>query len=101
MNNINKPFDLASFLHLFNNIILGIIMKNNYVIAFLLGILWEIFEKFFVKKNMNKLNKHKFTKKYEYLWNETLLNQFVDIIINMIGYYIGNKIFIKNLIILS
>ena len=91
---MNKPFDFASLLHLFNNIILGIIMKNNYIIAFILGILWEIFEKLFVKNYMTKLNKHKFIKKYEYLWNETLLNQFVDIIINMIGYYIGNKIYL-------
>lgn len=37
-------FDVASFLHLFNFMILGKIMKDNYIIAFLLGLLWEVLE---------------------------------------------------------
>ena len=75
-------FDVASFLHLFNFMILGKIMKDNYIIAFLLGILWEVFE--YIVINQKKLLQ------YDKIWNETLENKKMDIVLNIIGYHIGN-----------
>ena len=75
-------FDVSSFLHLFNFMILGKIMKDNYIIAFLLGILWEVFE--YIVINQKKLIQ------YDKIWNETLDNKKMDIVLNMIGYHIGN-----------
>ena len=91
---MNKLFDIASFLHFINFVIIGILFKDHYIYAFILGVLWEIFEKYFVNIGYvkNKLLNNIFTKKYQYLWDENINNQIIDLIINMIGYYIGNKI---------
>jgi hypothetical protein len=91
---MNKLFDIASFLHFINFVIIGILFKNHYIYAFILGVLWELFEKYFVNIGYvkNKLLNNIFTKKYQYLWDENINNQIIDLIINMIGYYIGNKI---------
>ena len=72
-------FDVSSFLHLFNFMILGKIMKDNYIIAFLLGILWEVFE--YIVINQKKLIQ------YDKIWNETLDNKKMDIVLNMIKIY--------------
>ena len=84
--------DIASFLHFFNFMILGILIKNQYLMAFLIGILWEIFEYLSIRNKTinNILNQHFY--KYKPLWNEINTNKITDLIINMIGYYIGNKI---------
>ena len=88
MNNI---IDIASFLHFFNFMILGIFFKNNYTIAFILGLVWEIIEIDIVKsKPFNYLTIN--YKRYNYLWNEKIENKMMDLIINMIGYYVGNQI---------
>lgn len=75
-------FDVASFLHLFNFMILGKIMKDNYIIAFLLGLLWEVLE--YIVINQKKILQ------YDKIWNETLENKKMDIVLNVIGYHIGN-----------
>ena len=39
-----KPIDILSIIHFVNFLILGIFVKNNYKLAFIIGIIWEIFE---------------------------------------------------------
>jgi len=91
---MNKLLDIASFLHFINFVIIGILFKDHYIYAFILGVLWELFEKYLVNIGYvkNKLLNNMFTQKYQYLWDENINNQIMDLIINMIGYYIGNKI---------
>ena len=43
---MNKKIDEFSLLHFIQFFILGLIIKNNYKLAFILSILWEIFEYF-------------------------------------------------------
>jgi len=62
--------------------ILGKIMKDNYIIAFLLGLLWEVLE--YIVINQKKILQ------YDKIWNETLENKKMDIVLNVIGYHIGN-----------
>ena len=84
----------ASLLHFFNFMILGIFFKDKYFIAFILGILWEIFEYIIVTASFtrNILLKYFHESKYRKLWDENLDNKITDLIINMIGYYVGNNI---------
>ncbi len=71
---------------------LGIIIKNNYKLAFLIGICWEVFEYIITTNNYTR----KLLIKYWYIkqefWDETnILNRVFDIVFNMVGYYVGNK----------
>jgi hypothetical protein len=73
-------------------LVIGYIYPNKYYLALFLSILWEVFERFIVynKKLYN------FVKTYwpvpERYWNEINNNSYIDIVVNMIGYYIGSKI---------
>ena len=94
-NNTNKPIDILTLIHLLIWIIIGYFFPNYYLIALLLGILWELFEYMIVR--VNKL--YVLTKTYwfvpEKYWNERIYNKIIDIIINMIGYYIGSQLLHK------
>ena len=87
----STTFDLFTLNHLILWIIIGYLVPNKYYLALFLGILWELFERYivyhkslytFVKKNWPVPEKY---------WNEINTNSFVDICVNMIGYYIGSK----------
>ena len=89
---MNAPIDLLSLVHFINFFILGIFYKEKYKIAFLIGILWEIFEYIIVNNPTTRdyLKKCWFVpQKY---WDEThTLNPVLDIFFNMFGYHIGNN----------
>ena len=95
-NNTNKPIDILTIVHLLIWISIGYIFPNHYLNALLLGILWELFEYYIIVK-VNII--YVFTKKYwfvpEKYWNERIYNKIIDLIINMMGYYIGSKLFHK------
>ena len=88
----NKIFDILSIWHFILYYIVGLYIKNNYVLAFGSGMLWEIFE-YIVTKN-------KYTRKLliqywpisQRIWDEDLFNQnrISDLIFNMLGYHLGN-----------
>lgn len=71
------------------------VIKNNYTFAVTISILWEIIEYI--------LTNYKYTKDLillywpipQKLWDEQKYNRMYDVIFNMIGYHIGNKINIK------
>lgn len=78
----NGCLDIFHILHLILYIIIGIIYPNNYGLILLISILWELYEnfmfKYFVKKSKCK---------------NIICLRFEDIILNIIGYYIGTNIY--------
>lgn len=88
-NNIDK----SHIMHLLFWTIFGIIFPKKYIYAFILSILWEIFEVLLV----NIPFFYKLTKTYwtlpETYWNEKYTNKLLDIILNMTGYFIGSNIY--------
>ena len=85
--------DIMSIIHLFIYLFLGILIKNKYKLVLILSILWEVFEYIVANIEYTKnllINYWPINIKY---WNETnILNKLLDLIFNMIGYYIGNQI---------
>ena len=93
MSNENLPFDIMSLTHILLYIIIGIFIKNHYIFALILGILWEIFEYIIANIPYTRHLLELYWPIPSKYWNETnKLNPMVDIICNMIGYYIGNNI---------
>lgn len=88
----NKIFDFLSVCHFIIYYVIGRYIKNNYQLAFVLGILWEIFEYFITKNKFtrNLLIKYWFIPKS--IWDEDAfnINRVSDIIFNMLGYHYGN-----------
>ena len=83
--------DFLSGVHVINNIIIGLYLKNQYLLVFLVGLLWEILEYGIVNTPfLMKIILKYYPVKIEKL--EDCANKFFDLIFNMIGYYIGNKI---------
>ena len=93
--NQNKPIDILSLSHLITWVVIGYFLPNYYLYALLVGILWELFEYMIVKVDVL----YNLTKKYwfvpEKYWNEKIYNKILDLIINMIGYYIGSHLLLK------
>ena len=89
----NKKFDLLSVGHFIFFFIIGKICKNQYQFAFILGILWELFEYTITSNPCTR----KLLAKYHFvpqsIWDEDLFNQnrVYDMIFNMLGYYISSK----------
>jgi hypothetical protein len=84
--------DILSLGHFFTFFTLGIFVKDKYKGAFLLGILWEVFE---IIISQNQTIKNFIVDNWvipEYYWNDTLPHKITDIMFNMIGYHIGNLI---------
>ena len=84
--------DVLSLGHFLTFFTLGIFVKDKYKGAFLLGILWEVFE---IINSQNQTIKNFILENWvipEYYWNDTFSHKITDIIINMIGYHIGNLI---------
>lgn len=88
----SATFDIFIINHMIFWCIIGYFYPNKYFIVIVLGILWELFEKFIV---YNK-TLYYFVKKYwpvpEKYWNETNKNSIIDIFANLLGYYIGSKL---------
>ena len=75
-----------TFYHFVLYLIFGIIIKNKYKLFLIIGIIWEIFEYIF---SGNKFFFKLLGKEY---FNKSYINKIIDIIFNILGYYIGNKI---------
>lgn len=89
---INQLLDRTSFTHLFNFMILGILFPNNYIAAFILGLAWEFLEECITKKEFSRNLLVQHLNDYKNIWGESNKNKLMDIVLNMIGYYIGNRI---------
>ena len=87
---INNILDKINLKHIIFFIVLGALFPNNYIGAFIIGVSWIILEKFMNKRDITKDLLVNHLKSYKDLWNNE--NKLIDLIINMIGYYLGNKI---------
>tara|TARA_Y100001970_G_scaffold291220_1_gene427555 strand:- start:1215 stop:1487 length:273 start_codon:yes stop_codon:yes gene_type:complete len=89
---MNTKLDLLSMGHFLIYLCLGYFFKHKYMIALLLGILWELFEKILVSNLYTRyLLKEYWFIPIEYI-DDTFEHSVTDIIINMIGYTIGSSI---------
>ena len=84
--------DLMSISHFLLWFIIGLLFPNHYVLALILGIIWELLEVIFVEQK----HIYNFLKKYwllpERYWNEKKTNKGMDLILNMSGYFVGSSI---------
>ena len=86
------PIDILSVTHFMTFFLLGVYWKNKYKAALLIGILWEIIEYLMITNEPTRsfiLDNWFVPEKYIH---DTPENSTADIIINMIGYHIGNLI---------
>jgi len=89
---LNQLLDTASIAHVFKFMILGLFFPNNYVGAFILGIVWELFEECITRKEFTRDLLIQYFKDFQDLWSETKRNKLMDLALNMGGYYLGNRI---------
>lgn len=91
--NYNKFFDFLSIIHFFWFYLLGKIIKNNYLFAFILGIIWEILEYFITKYPFTRNLLIKYWLIPKKIWDEDAfnINRVSDILFNILGYHFGNK----------
>ena len=75
--------DVWHVYHLLFWMIIGMLVPRQYVLAFLIGVSWELLEHF--SNTSEKAKNNIFKARYE------------DVIVNMIGYTIGSIIVTKNL----
>jgi len=88
----STTLDLFTLTHLFLWIIIGNLFPNRYDLALFVGILWEFFEKYLVyNKSLYNHVKNNWPVPERY-WNEVGTNSFIDICVNMLGYYIGSNL---------
>lgn len=89
--NLLKQLDILSIFHFLIYFIIGLYFKGYYKLILFIGVLWELFEKCLASnKKIRKLMIQIWPIPIRY-WNDSLKHSVVDIIINMIGYYIGNQ----------
>ena len=88
---MKNNFDYLSVIHFIIYYIFGKLIPRQYFIIFLISILWEISEKWFASTYFGK---HIFARYWIIPyddWNENIINSISDIVINMMGYYIGSN----------
>ncbi len=78
--------------HFLIYILLGILIPNRYILIIIISLLWEVLETAIVH---NKIL-YEFTKTYwfveEKYWNEININKFIDLVVNLFGYFLGSRI---------
>jgi len=88
----NQPIDLASILHVVNFAIIGYVIPGQYLLAIILGLLWETLESYAVKHPTVRSYLRRYVPEYSYLWNETHKNQRWDSLFNLLGYTLGTYV---------
>jgi hypothetical protein len=91
---MNNPttFDVLSVNHFLIYFIAGLFFKNQYMLFFIISLVWEIFEYMISHTERARQFVIKYWFVPEKYWNEHYTNKVLDVIINMTGYYIGNAI---------
>jgi len=89
----SDDIDIFQLVHLIEWIFFGFLFPNKYPIAFIVMLMWELGE--LIISNNETL--YKFFKKHWTLtsskyYNETYTNKLLDMIMNIIGYYIGTNL---------
>ena len=92
---IQQLISTRSFSHLFNFMVLGLLFPSNYIGALFLGVAWELFEECISKKKVSGDLIIQHFKDYKNIWISDQSDKkikLMDIVLNMVGYYLGNKI---------
>jgi hypothetical protein len=91
---IQQLVSTRSFSHLFNFMILGLLFPSNYLGALCLGVAWELFEECISKKKISGDLVIQHFKDYQNVWvsDTDKKIKLMDVGLNMLGYYLGNKI---------
>ena len=97
----NKLIDYLSIINFFVYYLFGIIVKRKYLLALLLGIVWEILEYIITKNSITRHLLIKYWPVPKQIWDEDAfnINRVSDIIFNMLGYHFGNKRLFKYIFI--
>ncbi len=73
-------------------ILLGILIPNRYILIIIISLLWEVLEATIVHYKIL----YEFKKKYWFIeekyWNEININKFIDLVVNLFGYFLGSRI---------
>ena len=74
--------------------VLGLLFPSNYLGALFLGVAWELFEECISKKKISGDLVIQHFKDYQNVWvsDTDKKIKLMDIGLNMVGYYLGNKI---------
>ena len=88
----NHPLDVATGLHLFNFMVIGYLIPDQYLFAFCIGILWEVIESQAIQHPTIRHFLETYASSVSHLWKETLHNKYYDLLVNMIGYYLGSTL---------
>ena len=90
----NKIFDFLSIMHFLIYFAFGILVKGQYNLVLLLGLLWEIFEYTITKCQVTRELLIKYWIIPQKIWDEDFinLNRISDLFFNFLGYYVGNQI---------
>ncbi len=83
-----KPFDFLSVVHMCIFYLIGLVFKNAYLFAFLLGIGWELLEYTITSTPYTRKLLIKHWPVPKSIWDEKLINtnRLTDLVFNMIGY---------------
>ena len=92
MKSESSDIDKFQIVHLIEWIVFGYFFPNKYELAFLIMILWELGELIISNnKTLYDFFKKNWTLTSSKYRNETLTNKILDMIMNVIGYYIGSN----------
>jgi hypothetical protein len=92
MKSQNQVLDAATGLHLFNFMVIGYLIPNQYLFAFCIGIIWEVIELRATRHPRIRSLLETHASSISHLWDETLDNKYFDLLVNMIGYYLGSTL---------
>ncbi len=89
---MNTKIDSMHINHFLIYVLFGIFLPNRYLLIVTISIMWEVLETVIVHNK--KL--YELTKKYWFIeekyWNEININKFIDLIVNLFGYFLGSKL---------
>jgi len=84
--------NLFTFVHFILWFTIGTLYPNQYFVVFVLSIIWEVVEGYGARNPIL----HSMLKKYwfvpEKYWNEGIGNKIIDVVVNLIGYYIASRL---------
>ncbi len=86
-----ETVDASTAVHFALYFCLGLVVRDRYILAFSIGIIWELFE-YFVTRNFTELLTLYWPIPRRY-WDETNYNRTMDIFANMAGYTMGNVVY--------
>lgn len=89
----SDDIDKFQIFHLLEWIVFGYFFPNKYPLAFIVMLLWELGE-LIISNNETLYNLFKkyWTLTSSKYYNETYTNKILDLIMNVMGYYIGSNL---------